>query len=173
MDMVLLKRIFLIVVYLVLHYCHLWSNTNGLYLSEKLVDSFIELDISNTSNFFIDLHATETKSLSRLILQEHLLKHDIKLVDVEQYADYLVTIITEENFLEKKTEKFPRVFELFIEMTFLVQITRKSDGQILDVRRYVYEEKYQEDSVIKSKWHTPFLTVFVMGSLVYLLFYGK
>ncbi|MCL2064386.1 MAG: hypothetical protein FWG98_08445 [Candidatus Cloacimonetes bacterium] len=151
----------------------LFSVNSGQFLSESLVKSLKELNLENNVNLFIDLQTIETDDLNKFILQEKLLIEGYSLVEIEDFANYFVTIRVEESFISRRSEKFPRSTEYFIEKTFLVQFTRKSDSQILNVWRYVFLERHQEENVVQEKWYTPFLVAFVIGSLIYLLFYGN
>ena len=151
----------------------LGAENSGQFLSQRLVEYLHEIDFDDKSNLYIDFQAMETSDLNKMILQEHLLKNGFSLVETEQFADYFVTIRVEESFIVKRTERFPKVNELFKEMTFLVQFTRKNDAMVLSIKRYVFEEKHQQENVIQNKWFTPYLIALVLGSLVYYIFYGN
>ena len=78
----------------------------------------------------------------------------------------------EEKLFPKKKGRFPAKEELWVETVFIIQIVQLSDAQVLDVKRFAMEERYQDPQQVTDKWYTPFLIVFVLGSLVYLLYYG-
>jgi len=149
----------------------LFSNTPNDFVSEKIIKLFNDLQIDKSNTIFIQLQAWDIKDINIMLIQQELLTNDFVLVDNEQFADYFVTINVEESLINKNTNKFFIKNEMYREIIFLVQITRKIDGQLISISNLTYEEKIEEN-VAKGKWYTPFLTTFVIGSLVYLLFYG-
>ena len=153
--------------------CFLSAENIGEFLSSNLVSSLQELEIDSSSNLYLDIHFHETNELNRFILQEHLLNNGFSLVETEEFADFFVIIRVEESFIQRSRNRFPKTIEVIKESNILVQYTRKVDMQILTVKRHIFYQEHQEEDVVKSQWYTPYLIILVIGSLIYLLFYGN
>ena len=144
----------------------------GAFLGGKLVETLHELNIPLCSSIFIWLQAPESHDFNNFVLQERLLKNGFTVVETEQFADYSVIIKVEGRFINRRIASFPRRDEMVKETSFLVQFMRIEGTQVLDIKRFDFHEKRREEAQVRNKWYSPFLTTFVIGSLVYLLYFG-
>ena len=143
------------------------------FLSKVIQATAQELSIPSNSPLYIEINYDHFNEIDVLALQEQLLKMNFTIVHNEQFSDYIVTIKAEESLIYMKTEIFPKREMPYLETTFFIQVTQKEEGRILSVDRHRYIEATDEVQKEKEKWYTPFFIAFVLGSLVYLLFYGN
>ena len=148
------------------------NHTKGDFLSMSIIESIRSLNIPLSSSFMIFLQIPEVEGLNRFMIQKTLLESDYAIVESEQFADYTIQIKAEESFVPRRTSSFLRGEELTRQTSFIVQFLRMSDSQVLGIKQYNYEEKYTTESSVKDKWYNPILVTFVIGSLVYLLYFG-
>lgn len=149
------------------------SLNKGQFLEESLMSILTDLEITSDSAIFVNLQSYESRDIHKLFLQEILLNNTYTVVETEQFADYSVTIRVEENFVSKKTASIFVTHELIKETSFIVQVLRIKDYKVMDIKRFKFEEKHQQEKNVKDKWYSPFLVTFVIGSLIYLLYYGN
>ena len=142
------------------------------YLTSNLFNTITQLNLPDSSSYYINLQTRDTDELNLFSLQQSFLEKNKIVVDTEQFADYSISIRVEEKLYPKKKGRFPAKEELWVETIFIVQIVQLSDARVLDVNRFTIDERYQDQQQVTDKWYTPFLIVFVLGSLVYLLYYG-
>ena len=148
------------------------STTKLDHLTSNLFEGITQLNLPDSSSYYINLQTRDTEELNLFSLQQSFLENDKKVVDTEQFADFSISIRVEEKLFPKKKGRFPAKEELWVETVFIVQIVALSSSQVLYVQRFAHEERYQDPQLVTDKWYTPFLIVFVLGSLVYLLYYG-
>ena len=148
------------------------SPTKSDFLTSNLFVTIAQLNLPDSSAYYINLQARDTEELNLFSLQESFLDHKLIVVDAEQFADYSISIRIEEKLFPQKKGRFPTKEELWVETVFITQIVKLIDTQVLDIQRITHEERYGDPQQVTDKWYTPFLIVFALGSLVYLLYYG-
>jgi hypothetical protein len=141
----------------------------GEFLSGKLIETLSELDIPENSSIHLNFWGHETHDLNRYILQEVLLNNNFTVVESEEFADLSILIRAEEREVrDRRLRRNNRKLETI----FLVHITRVEDTHVLAINRFSFLEPLQEELLINNKWYSPFLITFVIGSLIYLLYFG-
>jgi len=148
------------------------NTSRSTFLGSKLVETLHELNIAEYSSIFVLLQTPESHDFNRIVLQEYVLRGGFTVVEAEQFADYSVLIRAEERFVTQRTSSFPRRDEVIKETSFLAQFMRIEDTQVLEIKRFERQEQHREEALVRNKWYSPFLTTFVIGSLVYLLYFG-
>jgi len=134
----------------------------GTLLGNNIVEALHELKVPAQASIFILLQAPESRDLNRFLLQDSLLKSGFTVVETEQFEDYSDQI---------RVESFERS-RTVIETSFLIQFMRITDSQVLAIKSFAFQEKYQEEAQVRNRWYSPFLTALAIGSLVILLFWG-
>ena len=163
------KRWTFICLILLISISLLQAETDIQYLSRNIINSLENLEITNTSPLFIDLQFSSLDNMFLFRLQQELISRDFSLVEMSNFAEYIVTIRGEESFNIRKTKGFFQRTELIRGQTFLIQYTRVIDGQVLAVDSSYFEEMQKQDEINQTKWFTPYMVAFVLGSLIYLL----
>ena len=159
--------IFVIIAFL---YSETESKLELLYLA--LESSLNELDYDPNSTFYLHLDFLQTDELNSLLLQNYLIKK-INLVEMEQFADYSVNISVEEALTTKPRGSLFRKKEQYIVYSFMWQIIRNADARIMQIHTLEIEEAVKTKIITKDSWYHPVIIAFILGSLVYLLFYGN
>ena len=158
----------IIILFLLIFTPILASNAEQ-FISENIINNPI---LEPSKSIFIHLQSSISNDINILLIQQHFLENNFLVVENELFADYIVTIFVEESLINKNTRKVVIKNDIYLELKFLVRITNAENEQVLAINEYVYETKKEIDKE-ESKWYTPVLTTFVIGSLVYLLFYGN
>ena len=166
-----LKSLFLWLLPLYIFSLNAQSPTKAEFLADNLVDIISHHDFPDSSTFYINLQTRESDDLNLFFLQQRFLENSFIVVESEQFADCSISIRLEERVFPRRKDTFPRAEELFKETVFVVQVVQNIDTQVLEIKRLAIEEKYETQQRVSEKWYTPIMIVFVLGSLIYLLYY--
>lgn len=130
-------------------------------------------NLSSDSRLYINLQIRENSDYNIFSLQQKLLQDSYTISDSEDFTDYTFSILLSESVLPKKKGGRLSKIELVKETIIMIQLVRSIDMQVIEIKRVEFEDKYDDQQEVEGKWYTPFLILFVLSSLVYLLFYGS
>ena len=142
-------------------------------LADTLISLFKQHNVLKTDKIFIDYKQINNLNIDRLNMQKIIIENHYSLVDDLQFADFRVLVtINESVFIENKTSFF-RQNRLIKKEIYQIKLTRLSDSRVLAIKDIESVDSMSFTGKSNEKWYTPFLITFVIGSLIYLLYYSN
>lgn len=141
-----------------------------------MLECLQSVTLPDDPNIYLNLLSPESEYLSRISLQQKLLKHSYSLVEHEQFADIIIDIQEKEAWAGDPDSKSELDDHLYLVTDFTLRIARYSDSKVLLIeskRTPIQRHEQPQKAKTEDKWYTPFLIVLAIGSLIYLLFYGS
>lgn len=140
-------------------------------VSDSLLNSLIEAKVDQNSRIVILFQGDLHNDLIKLRIFRNIIENNYQLVENLNNSDYIVSLNIYEELYQKKSRSLISNRKSNIRTNFFLKITETKSSEILLIKEFTHQTPFSNTD--EGKWFTPFLITFVIGSLVYLLYYSN
>jgi hypothetical protein len=149
------------------------QSINSNSIADSLIVMFNSNMITDNEMIYLDIQFPDNQNITKFEIQKMLLAKDYELVESKQFADYVVLIQSSELLMNNPSNSIFKQSELIKKEVYQIQLLRLVDMKVLTIKTIEVMNLYSNNDMTKDKWYTPFLITFVIGSLIYLLYYNN